>query len=131
MLAMAGCSVIARQQRGLLDGTWIGHPEGYDNVRYTMVVTDDEFVTTVKVDDLEPHVHTGTLKVRKSGDHYKIDNTILSSSIPRYVGKTSLGLFSLDGDTLTMVVNDPGNESRPKSFVNPGDAVVAILVRAE
>lgn len=52
----------------------------------------------------------------------KIDMIINDTSMPALKGKTALGIFEIDGDTLTIASSEPGGQLRPRSFDEPGAA---------
>ena len=49
----------------------------------------------------------------------KIDLEIIDAVAQISCGKTSLGIYEVDGDTLTIIATDPGDHLRPLSFDEP------------
>ena len=50
----------------------------------------------------------------------KIDLVVTDTAVQISNGKTSLGIYEVDGDTLTIIATDPGDHLRPLSFDEPG-----------
>jgi len=49
----------------------------------------------------------------------KIDLEVIDTAVPVSNGKTSLGIYEIDGDTLTIIATEPGDHLRPLSFDEP------------
>lgn len=58
-------------------------------------------------------VARGSFKVDTTKNPKTIDMTIKEG---KDSGKTALGIFSLEGDTLTWCTNEPGNDDRPQEL---------------
>jgi uncharacterized protein (TIGR03067 family) len=74
----------------------------------SLVVKDDKYVFTMGRDKEE-----GTLKVDPTKKPKTMDVVITAGESK---GKTQLGVYELDGDTLKVTVNDPGDANRPKEM---------------
>jgi hypothetical protein len=46
--------------------------------------------------------------------------TVTQCHEPQYIGKTSCAIYRVEGDTLTITGNQPGNPEVPASFDAPG-----------
>ncbi len=44
------------------------------------------------------------------------DVLIQDCSAPRYVNKTAKAIYRIEGKTMTIAANDPGNDARPMGF---------------
>ena len=63
----------------------------------------------------------GTFKLDPSKKPKAIDMMITEDENGEHKGKTALGIFALDGDTLKWCVAEPGTTERPKDFSAPAD----------
>ncbi len=60
--------------------------------------------------------YRGTFTLNKMADPDQIDYHITGCSNPENVGKSSLGIYELDGSTLTVAFGEPGAHERPSNF---------------
>lgn len=74
----------------------------------TLVVKDDKYVFTLSGEKEE-----GTLKIDPSKKPKTMDVVITGG---QEKGKTQLGVYELEGDTLKVTVNMPGETDRPKEM---------------
>ena len=107
-----------------LDGKWV----------IISVERDGKADDTLKgaVREHKGEKYTMTLKEGKSFEgSMKVDATAKSIDlIPgdgKYKGKTLLGIYELDGDTLKICFAEPGKE-RPKTFVSKADSGIVLAV---
>ena len=63
---------------------------------------------------------TLNLHTRKNCRLKKIDLEVIDTAEQRSNGKTRLGIYEVDGDTLTIIAGKPGDHLRPLSFDEPG-----------
>jgi hypothetical protein len=49
----------------------------------------------------------------------KIDLKVIDTAVPISNGNALLGIYEVDGDTLTIIATDPGDHLRPLSFDEP------------
>jgi uncharacterized protein (TIGR03067 family) len=63
----------------------------------------------------------GKFKIDSSKKPKEIDMEITEASKEKLKGKTALGIYDLDGDTLKWCANEPGGTERPKEFSSDAD----------
>ena len=63
----------------------------------------------------------GTFNLNPSKKPKEIDMKITEDETGKHNGKTALGIYALDGDTLKWCVAEPGTTERPKDFSAPAD----------
>ncbi len=114
-----------------IEGTWImtkaisdGKPkfaeEELKQVMLTAEFKDGKFTLSAEGKVGE----SGTYKTDAAKKPATIDMVILVGD-KFDKGKTQLGIYKIEGDTLTLAVADPGSKTRPKSF----DAVKDIEIQ--
>ena len=64
--------------------------------------------------------YTGFFRLNKNCRLKKIDLNIVDAAERKSNGKISLGIYEIDGDTLTIFSTKPGDYLRPISFDEPG-----------
>lgn len=60
--------------------------------------------------------YKGSVSAKAETNPKEVDFVVSECSVPQYVGKTSLGIYKIAGDTLTISENEPGINERPTSF---------------
>ena len=108
-----------------LEGTWVGTTdEGYGD-EWTFVISKDK--VEIKAPDFDFYSGTVTLntKTNPKQTEFKIDKC----SLPEYVGETSLGIYKLEGNKLTLAAGEPGSMSRPVFLESGGGAMLFSLTR--
>jgi uncharacterized protein (TIGR03067 family) len=73
----------------------------------------------------------GTFSLDPAADPKEIDLAIEKSGIPAYQGLTSLGIYKIEGSSLTLALGEPGKKSRPDSFGSGTGAMVFSLTREQ
>jgi len=68
--------------------------------------------------------YRGVFSLKKNVIPFQIDYTITECSVPAFVGQTSLGIYQVSGNTLSIAFNPPGNPSRPTTFTPDGTSRV-------
>ena len=107
-----------------LVGTWVGTAAGSSTVwTFTFTSTDAEVKMGTVV------AYKGTYVTDASRNPRSCSLTITESSVPTYLGKTSNGIYKIEGSTLTFAANEPGNPARPTDFTTGGNAEVFTLVK--
>jgi uncharacterized protein (TIGR03067 family) len=69
----------------------------------------------------------GTFKLDPSKKPKEIDMKITEDENGKHQGKTALGIYALDGDTLKWCVAEPGTTERPKEFSAPADTKLMFI----
>ncbi len=107
-----------------LVGTWIGTEVGHFTT-WTMVFQE----TTVVASTDGQEVYRGNYTAYPEEDPKRFKFEITSSSISQYVGKTSHGIYKIEGDQLTIASNEPGVNDTPTSFTPGGGTRVFELTK--
>jgi uncharacterized protein (TIGR03067 family) len=104
-----------------LEGTWVGkeHFEGH-----TVVFANDH----MSFKSPNPQVwYEATFKCDPGADPKRMEIRIEETGLPDYNGLTSLAIYKIEDDTLTLAMNEPGNAEWPEEFSRAGGAIVLIL----
>ena len=112
------------KEGGVLDGTWVGTAGGGYG-EWTFTISEGK----VEVKGPDSEYYSGTVKVNTNTNPKQVDFKINKCSLPEYVNETSLGIFKLDGNKLTLVAAEPGSMMRPYSLESGGDAMIFSLSR--
>jgi len=108
-----------------LEGTWVGTTEGEYWGEWTFVISKGK----VEVKGPESIFYSGTVTLNDKTNPKQVDFKINNCSQPDYVGETSLGIFKLEGNKLTLVASEPGYMSRPTYFESGDGAMLFPLTR--
>ena len=100
-----------------LEGSWVGCEVRRPLIDWTLTVKGNQF--SLVREDLKVW-YNGFLKLNKNCRLKKIDLEVSDTALQISDGKTSLGIYAIDGDTLTIVATEPGDYLRPLSFDEPG-----------
>lgn len=104
-----------------LEGTWSQTAGG---VTTTFTFRGSTFSAT-----MEQTSYSGTFTIDTSVTPHHIDCYITASTTSGYVGKTSLGIYQLSGNTLEFAGNEPGNTVRPTSFASTLQTAYFVLTK--
>ena len=107
----------ACNHRSALEGSWVGCEMRRPLIDWTLTVEDTHFRLVREDSGLW---YMGLIRLNLNCRLNKIDMVIDDTSIPALRGKTVLGIFEIDGDSLTIASSQPGGHSRPQSFGEPG-----------
>jgi uncharacterized protein (TIGR03067 family) len=99
-----------------LEGSWIGCEIHRPLLDWTLTIAGNQF--SLVREDLNVW-YKGFLKLNKNCRLKKIDLEVLDTAVQIFNGKTSLGIYKVDGDTLTIIATEPGDHLRPLSFDEP------------
>jgi uncharacterized protein (TIGR03067 family) len=108
-----------------LDGTWVGTTEGEYWGQWTFVISNGK----VEVKGPESIFYSGTVTLNSKTNPKQADFKINNCSQPEYVGATSLGIYKLEGNKLTLVTSEPGSMYRPNYLESGGGAMLFPLTR--
>jgi uncharacterized protein (TIGR03067 family) len=117
--AAAGAKPVKQDDRDRLQGTWVstaGPP-------IELTFTGNRWTAREKKENVELK---GTFKLDPTKKPKTIDMTVEEGM--EFQGKTSLGIYELDGDTLRWCANEPGKAERPKEFKREGNGQRFLLV---
>jgi uncharacterized protein (TIGR03067 family) len=111
-LLLTGLAVAGDTKEDLkkLEGTWKGEFEGK---KFEMKMEKDKFTVTFSFGDNDI-VFKGKIKIDPSKKPKEIDLTVEEGK--DFQGKTSQGIYEVDGDSLKWCANEPGMDTRPKAF---------------
>lgn len=109
---------------GELDGTWVGTADG-EYGEWAFAISEGK----VEVKGPDSEYYSGTVKLNSKTNPKQVDFKINKCSQPEYVGETSLGIYKLDGNKLTIAASEPGSVSRPYYLESGGDAMLFSLTR--
>jgi uncharacterized protein (TIGR03067 family) len=104
-------------RRSELEGSWVGCQVHRPLIEWLLTIEDNHF-SFVRED--KGLWYMGLIRLNLNCRLKKIDMIIDDTSIPALKGKTALGIFEIDGDTLTIASSEPGGQLRPRSFDEPG-----------
>ena len=99
-----------------LEGVWTG-TEVNSGQGWTFTITGQ--IIEVKGQD-EKEWYRGIMAIDKTVSPHHLDIRISATPVESYIGKSSPGIYTLEGDTLTLCGNEPGDFLRPSSFVPSG-----------
>ena len=122
----AGCSTLPRSNTAILQGAWQGRViQGNPEAACHFLIAGNHF----EFRDADTNVwYKGSFTLREDTAPKQFIATVSESSLPQYVGKTSLAIYRIEQDTLTITGNEPGNPAVPASF-DAKDAVRVELKR--
>lgn len=118
LLWTSGCSTLHNSDLTTLQGTWKGREiaGNTEGSRYIMISGNAFEFQGVNADDW----CKGTFTVRKDTNPRQIVGTLTECHIHQYVGKTAYAIYRLEGDTLMVTANEPGNPNVASGFDAPG-----------
>jgi uncharacterized protein (TIGR03067 family) len=109
-----------------LEGTWVGYADGKPPADWTLTIQGDQYNL---IREESGTWYNGQIKLNNNCVLKKIDFNITNTSVQTHKGKTSLGIYKIEEDTLTIVASKPGRHTRPLSFNDFEKAIVYIFVR--
>jgi uncharacterized protein (TIGR03067 family) len=104
-------------RRSELEGAWVGCEVRKPLIDWTLTIKGNQF--SLVREDLNVW-YKGFLRLNKNCRLKKIDLEVINTAVQISNGKTSLGIYEVDGDTLTIIATEPGDHLRPLSFDEPG-----------
>ncbi len=109
---------------GELDGTWVGTAGGGYG-QWTFTISEGK----VEVKGPDGEYYGGTVKIDTTKNPKQADFKINKCSQPEYEGATSLSIYKLEGNKLTLAASEPGSMYRPYDLESGGEAMVFSLTR--
>ena len=110
-----------------LEGPWIGCEIRKPLLDWTLTVHDNHFSLIREDFDIW---FEGSFRLNSNCVLKKIDLQINDTHERSQKGKTILGIYEIDSDTLTIVLGLPGKQERPLSLDEPSGAVVFNFLRS-
>ena len=107
-------------RRAELEGLWVGCEVRKPLIDWSLTVKGNQF--SLVCEDLGVW-YKGLLALNKNSRLKKIDLEVTDTAIQTSNGKTSLGIYEVDGDRLTIIVAELGDHLRPLSFDDPGKSI--------
>ena len=134
ILAFWGCAKdLAGNSNNIteLEGIWSGTDNYSDIIIRTFNISGSDFNYTEvgHEDDEDGEWYIGTFTLNTSLYPKQIDITIVDCypDGSEYLGLTSLGIYKIEADTLTIVAPEPGVSTRPSSFSDGGIRVFVLI----
>jgi len=116
----------AQPQAGAdLQGTWVGSEVSGRAGKWTFAISENQFVATGPNEEW----YKVTLSLDNKPTPKQVDFAIADCSNPDFVGKTALGIYKLEANTLTLAAGVPGATTRPASFEAGADVRVWVLTK--
>jgi len=100
-----------------LEGTWSGCEIHRPLLDWTLTIAGDQF--SLVREDLTVW-YKGFFKLNKNCRLKKIDLKIVDAAGKGSNDNSVLGIYEVDGETLTIIAGKPGEHLRPLSFDEPG-----------
>jgi len=130
LLLIAGCGKKspgpAQPQAGAdLQGTWVGSEVDGRTGEWTFAISENQLAATGP----DKEWYKGTLSLDNKPTPMQANFAIVDCSKPDYVGKTALGIYKLEANTLTFAASEPGATTRPASFEAGADVRVWVLTK--
>jgi uncharacterized protein (TIGR03067 family) len=110
-----------------LEGRWVGYADGKPPADWILTIQGD-YYNLIREDSTT--WYRGQIKLNNNCVLKKIDFEISDTSVQPHYGKTLLGIYKIEEDTLTIVTSEPGGQLRPRSFEEYEKAVVYIFARS-
>lgn len=106
-----------------LEGKWLGE-EGTSSEGWIFEFSGSKLHINTPDKDTW---YEGTFTLNETAEPKELDLTLTSVSPKKYLGKTSLAIYGIDGKTMKVALFEPGSGNRPKEFKPTGGAVVLTL----
>jgi uncharacterized protein (TIGR03067 family) len=116
MLALSflcGCASPPKRDLSNLQGTWGGQEVGGPPGECRMTIAGD----ALKFQGARSEEwYAAKLIMKPSADPKQADILIEDCPAPKYIQKMAKAIYRVDGKTLTIAANEPGDESLPSGF---------------
>lgn len=111
----AGCSPPRKSDSTIIQGAWEGRVlQGNPQHQCSFVVSGRNYEFR---DETDTSVwYRGTFSLREDTQPRQFIAVISECPFRQYVGKTSMAVYRMNGDTLTIAANEPGISEAPNSF---------------
>jgi len=127
ILCLVGVLLGACSNHTGLEGTWVGCDIRNPLFDWTLTIHGKQFYLVRE--DLSMW-YVGQFNLNNNCFLKKIDLKFSNTHIHVQNETTLLGIYEIDGNTLTFITNEPGSQLRPASFDENGKAVVFNFVRS-
>lgn len=113
MAFLCGCASPGKRELSRFQGTWVGHEISGPTGDCRMTVVGD----SLKFQGAQPQEwYAAKFIPNPNAAPNEADVLIQDCPAPQYIGKTAKGIYRLEGKTLTIAANEPGDDSRPTGF---------------
>lgn len=127
ILCLGGIMLGACSHPTCLEGTWVGFDIRNPLIDWTLKIDGNQFY--LSCEDLFIW-YAGQFNLNNNCILKKIDLDVSSTPIDDHKETTLLGIYEIDGNTLTLITGKSANSLRPASFDDPVSAVVFSFVRS-
>jgi len=108
-----------------LQGTWLGHETGGPPGQCSMTITGD----TMKFQGAIPQEwYDAKLTLTPNTSPKQATILITDCGFPQYKNKTSNAIYKIEGKTLTIAVNEPGDVAVPTGFERSAVSQTRLMV---
>jgi len=108
-----------------MEGIWVGYELNNSNDIWTYDVNED--ILNISASSSEEW-YNGVITLNTDLVPKQVDYEVTGSSYDQAVGLTSLGIYKIEGDTLTFAANAPGISERPLNYLPTNGTRVYIVV---
>ena len=126
-LALFGVLFIGCSSHAGLEGRWVGYDVRKPLVDWNLTITGNRFYLVRE--DLTMW-YIGQFNLNNNCLLKKIDLQFSNTHIKASDKTTLLGIYEIDGDTLTFITAAPGKSLRPLSFDEPQEAIIFSFERS-
>jgi len=108
-----------------MEGTWIGYELDGGNDIWTYDVNEDILDVSASISQ---EWYKGIITLNIDSVPIQIDYEVTESSYEGAIGLTALGIYKIEGDTLTLATNAPGILERPQNYLPENGTRVYIVL---
>ena len=123
VILIVGCSQHQKSDVVTLQGTWKG-PQIHVNHQCSLVISGSNY--EIQDDEDTNAWNKGTFTLREDTNPRQCIFVISECHLPQFVGKTIMAIYRLEGGTLTITWNAPGNTTAPSAFDVHGAACMEL-----
>ena len=118
VVLIAGCSTLPKSDVTALQGRWNGRiAQGNPEHQCSFVISGNNYDFR---DDTDTNIwYKGTFSLREDTVPRQFIAVIRECPSAQYIGKTSMAIYRVEGDMLTITGNEPGNPAVPLAFDGP------------
>jgi len=113
ILLSCGCASTPKRDLSRWQGTWVGKEIDGETGECRMTIAGD----TIKFQGARPQEwYVGTLTLNPKANPKQAMILVEACAFPKYVNQTVKAIYKLEGKSLTLAHNQPGNEAVPGVF---------------
>ncbi len=113
MWLIAGCASTPKSDLSVMQGAWVGHEMDDSSGECRMTISGDALKFQGARDG---EWYDARLILNPNTSPKQADVVIKNCSSPQYNTKTAKAIYTLVGKTLTIAVNEPGEDAVPSGF---------------